>query len=422
MFLAEIELENVRSFPSLRLNFTGENDKTRRWTYILGENGIGKSTLLKAIALVTAGSDALSELIGDPDAWIRTGQDQCRIRAVLRTARNESRPVELIIKRGHGIRDLMSTNHEGLSLLDDALSHTLRNYPVIAYGVSRRSADAGKFSIGQDQSPFEHDRARSVATLFTSDARLTPIEQWAMDMEYRRGQEGLEIIQSAFRQLIPHVSFHGIDKENRRLLFKTPDGVVPYQYLSDGYQTIVGWIGDLLYRVTETFSNYKDPFKARGLLMLDELELHLHPLWQRKLTDFLKARLPNFQVIATTHAPLTAHQAGLNELFFIRRGKGKHPELSQYEGEPRQLMLHQLLQTPAFGLDTLDSQYVEGMRDELKRLRAKKTLSPAQQTRLENVRANLAQVPDWQTPSDWEKRQLALMEKIKQRVGDTSTD
>ncbi len=393
MFLLSIELKNVRSYRNLRLSFRDDNqiDKNapHKWTYVLGENGTGKSTLLRAIALVTAGSEALRELVDRPEDWIHMGSDHCTIRAELSTAKNELRRVELNIHRGDGFSDLLERNREGLNQLDDALEHTLRNYPVIGYGVNRRSANSSKgFSNAKDMTSFSNPRAQRVATLFNNEARLTPVEQWAMDLEYRRGDEGLKVIRDAFNQLIPHVKFDGIDRENRRLMFKTQDGVVPYQWLSDGYQTIVGWIGDLLFRITETFSNYKDPFKARGVLMLDEIELHLHPLWQRQLADFLSRRLPNFQIIATTHAPLTAHQAGPGELFIVKRNKNTSaPTVTHYEGEPRRLMLHQLLQTPAFGLETLDSGHVEKLREEFKRLRKTKSLSVGQKKKLTEIRA-----------------------------------
>lgn len=287
---------------------------------------------------------------------------------------------------------------------------------MIAYGVNRRSG--GKGFVTPEGTRSSTPRAQAVATLFNLDARLIPVEKWAKDLDYRRGKEGLQVIRDAFRHLIPGVSFHGIDRENRRLMFKTPDGLVPYQLLSDGYQTIVGWIGDLLFRITETFANYKDPFKARGLLMLDEIELHLHPLWQRRLAEFLGHRLPNFQIVATTHSPMTAQQAGDGELFVIRRDpSGKQPKAVHFEGEPRRLMLHQLLQTPLFGLETLDSSYVEGLRDDLRKLRSKTGRSDRQKKKLEEIRETLSELPDWNSEPERETRQRQLMEEIGKRLG-----
>ena len=148
---------------------------------------------------------------------------------------------------------------------------------------------------------------------------LNPLETWAIDLHYRRQDEGLAIIHEAMRKLLPGMTFKGIDRERRDLMFDTVDGVVPLAYLSDGYQNMAAWCGDLLFRVTDTFDDYKDPLAARGVLIVDEIDLHLHPVWQRQLRNFLSDMFPNFQFILTTHSPLTAQQAGAGELFLVKR-------------------------------------------------------------------------------------------------------
>jgi len=86
--------------------------------------------------------------------------------------------------------------------------------------------------------------------------------------------------------------------------------------------------------------------------------------------QFVQTRFPNFQIVATTHSPLTVHQAGDGELFFLRRRDPSVPaELHAYEGAPRDLMLHQLLTSPLFGLTSLDSRPVEQMKNEYRALR-----------------------------------------------------
>ena len=69
-------------------------------------------------------------------------------------------------------------------------------------------------------------------------------------------------------------------------------------------ELVAAWIGDLLYRITETFEDYRAPLEARGLLLVDEIGLHLHPSWQRQLLDYISRKLPNFQRVVTTHSPM----------------------------------------------------------------------------------------------------------------------
>lgn len=126
---------------------------------------------------------------------------------------------------------------------------------------------------------------------------------------------------------------------------------------------MAAWCGDLLYRITETFPDRKNPLATRGVLLIDELDLHLHPVWRRRLVDFLSSILPKFQFIATTHSALTAQQSGEDELYVIRRDSvDQSPKLIPFIGEPRKMMLHQLLMSPMFGLESLDSVEVERAR------------------------------------------------------------
>lgn len=414
MFLTRISLQNLRSIESLELDFRSGEDTTRRWTLLLGENGCGKSSALRAVALLLAGSEALPDLLGEPDAWIRNGTKQCRIEGTLQTAKGEPRQIKLEINRGDGIRTIFSRNRASLEALDSAISHTDRNYFVAGYGVSRRpSADRSRKSFPDDRA--RSHRAQSLATMFSPDAPLVSLEQWAMDLEYRRGTGSLAAVRRALNQLLPDMQFARIDRKAREVIFKTVDGEVPLSQLSDGYQNMAAWCGDLLFRITEAFPDRKDPLATRGVLLIDELDLHLHPVWRRKLVDFLSSTLPNFQFIATTHSALTAQQSGEGELYVIRReGKQQRPKLVPFVGEPRKMMLHQLLLSPMFGLATMDSVEIEEARSIVRRLSTKKTpLSTLEQKQLLEKQAILGSAPSWDAVPTYAKEQTALLRGIK---------
>src|SRR5918993_732312 len=370
MFLTRVELANVRCIRSLTLPLATQSGVTRKWTLLLGDNGVGKSTLMRSIGLVLAGSSALAELIGDPESWIHVGEKQCTISADLETADGEARHVSLKISRGDTIKEVYETNKETVELLDRAIARASRNYLVIAYGASRRLSST-KLSTQPVTSRFRHPRANNVATLFSPDAMLNPLETWAIDLHYRRQDEGLEIIHEAMRKLLPGMKFKEIDRERRDLMFETVDGDVPLAYLSDGYQNMAAWCGDLLFRVTDTFEDYKDPLAARGVLIVDEIDLHLHPVWQRQLRNFLTDMFPNFQFILSTHSALTAQQAGEGALFVMKRPTpADAPIVEQSPIEPRTMAVHQLLMSPVFNLATTDSVSVETMKNDYKRLSA----------------------------------------------------
>ena len=381
MFLRRLRFSNFRCFEDLELDFGLDSTQNRQWTVLLGENGTGKSNLLRGIALLTAGSDALAELLGEPEQWIRSGQDHCRLEGVLTTKEGSERQVALDIRSGDSRTDILVRNQEGLARLDRAIAKARRNYFVVGYGTSRRLSE--RRTLLSVTSRFEDGRAQGVATLFDTDAQLNPLAAWVMDLDYRKseGAQGLEIARDVLDEFLlgsrsegrgagdlRGIRFHSVDKEGRRLLFETPDGILPLSALSDGYQTMAAWVGDLLYRITDTFEDYQYPLHTRGVLMLDEIGLHLHPRWQRLLMRFMSERLPNLQFIVTTHSPLTAQQAGEGELFYFRRQAGR-VGVESFHGSPRRLLLHQLLTTDAFGLDTEESLEVATQKARYRELR-----------------------------------------------------
>ena len=367
MFLRRLYLQHVRSIAEIELSFQHSHGGPRSWTFVLGQNGVGKSTILRVLALVSAGGDALAELVGDPDVWITLGQKAATIELDYATAKGELRSVKLQFRRGSGLPGFLDDNKAQLKLLDDAIAHADRNYFVVGYGVSRRNSPE---SLSMSAiSPFRTTRAQNVATLFSADASLTSIQQWAVDLHYRKGPTAVSTIRSSLDAIMPGVKFEGIDREKRQLNFRTDDGKLPLSLLSDGYQAMAAWCGDILYRLTQTFADYKNPLAARGVLLVDEIDLHLHPLWQRQLVTFLSRTLPQFQIVVTTHSPLTAHQAGREELYVLRRMKPNSPtRLDPFPGAPNELLLHQLIRSPVFGLDTLDSARIDLLRRELRRL------------------------------------------------------
>jgi DNA repair exonuclease SbcCD ATPase subunit len=160
MFFASIRLLNIRCFKDVFVDFDLPGGKNRKWTILTGENGSGKSTILKSIALVMAGSDALAELVGNPDEWISQGATEGKIIAEIETAKGAKRELVLRIVRGEGLSKFLARSSETLSLLNDALEHTTRNYLTIGYGASRRLTQAG-FS-DQSNSSRGHVRARSM--------------------------------------------------------------------------------------------------------------------------------------------------------------------------------------------------------------------------------------------------------------------
>ena len=234
MFLKNLRLENVRCFEDLTLDFEQADSSSRRksnnrkWTILLGENGTGKSTVLRAAALITCGSSALADVLGEPKDWIRRGKRSCRISATLETKEGEEREIFLELKTSDSIVKVISAAQRGLMPLDDALANSERSYFVVGYGSARRLASDK--SIGRERSYYRSTRARSVATLFDPEASLNPLESWAMELDYGSGHDGMKAVRSALSSFLPGMTFDRIDKKQKQLLFKRPTD--PFRFRS----------------------------------------------------------------------------------------------------------------------------------------------------------------------------------------------
>ena len=391
MFLKSIQLNNVKCFSDIALSFEDENGDIRKWTLLLAENGMGKSTLLKAIALITGGSDAINDLLQEPSDWIRYKAQDCEISAILVTKEREERKISLRIEPKDTRGDVIVKNKQSLAWLDDALKEKKEDYFVLGFGASRHlNTIKGRRT---NTSTFTNKRAQSVATLFDPYATTTPLDSWAMDLDYLENRTGLETVRKVLSNLLPEIKFHRIDKQSGHLLFDTPDGIVPLHCLSDGYLAMAAWIGDLLFRVLENFDDLKEqPLAAKGLLLIDEVDLHLHPKRQRELFAFFDKWLPNFQFVVTTHSPMAAQQAREGELHCLTRERRKI-YLYPFSGTPNTLLLHQLVMSSAFGLDTDESKEVEDMKNRYRALRDKADRSPQEDLELEKLKASLTDLP-----------------------------
>ena len=415
MFLKSIHLNNVKCFSDIALSFENENGDIRKRTLLLAENGMGKSTLLKAIALVTGGSDAIADLLEEPSDWIRYKTQRCEISAVLVTTEGKEREIRLRIAPKDTRADVIVKNKHSLAWFDDALNQKKRDYFVLGFGASRHlNTVKGRRT---NTSVFTNKRAQSVATLFDPDAATTPLDSWAMDLDYLENRTGLETVRKVLSNLLPEIKFHRIDKPSGHLLFDTPDGIVPLHCLSDGYLAMAAWMGDLLFRVLENFGNLEgQTLAAKGLLLIDEVDLHLHPKRQRELFAFLDEWLPNFQFVATTHSPMAAQQAGEGELHCLTR-EARNIQIHPFSGNPKTLLLNQLVMSPAFGLDTDESKEIEDLKNRYRHLRDKADRSSKEQEELDKLTAFLNDLPiGGRSNMKLSDEHIQLLQKIEEEL------
>ena len=167
-----------------------------------------------------------------------------------------------------------------------------------------------------------------------------------------------EIGVSAINELLPTgVRYDSIDAEGR-ILFNDHGTMVSTAGLSDGYRSVLGLGGDLVWRMIAAFPKSENPLKEPGIVLIDELDIHLHPTWQRNIAGWLRTQFPNIQFIVTTHSPMVAAGAGSDALT-LKIGRDSAPVVPVTQGL-FSMDVDDILKSEAFGLVSTFSPETEG--------------------------------------------------------------
>lgn len=137
------------------------------------------------------------------------------------------------------------------------------------------------------------------------------------------------------------------------MMFEVRGTSLPFEALSDGYQAFIGWVGDLLYYMCRVTPKGKKLTDLRGVVMVDELDLLLHPAWQRTVVESLATTFPNLQFFFTSHSPIVAGTLEAANIFVTETD----PETGAARVHPGKQRIHglssdQILTSPYFGLPT----------------------------------------------------------------------
>lgn len=189
-----------------------------------------------------------------------------------------------------------------------------------------------------------------------------------------------------------------------RVELETPYGWVPLRQLGYGYQTLVTWVADLANRMAERYPNSKNPLHEPAVVLVDEIDLHLHPKWQRKLMSFLTGRFPNVQFIASAHSPLVAQAAADANLAVLRR-EGDHVVIDNDLGHIRNWRIDQILTSDLFGLETARPPQIEAALKERGRLLSKSKLTATDKKRLAELEAEIGELPMGETADEVRERE-----------------
>jgi len=390
MYVRSLQIENLRCFQSaeIELQYPGRSQDEATLlpnvSLLLGINGAGKSTVLKAIALAV-----LRQIIGGsgfvPYHLVRRGTElRAEIAARLIIHAQDAALIEkagletgaqLNIQRVGSQEQLLvpapiysafSTvvyEDESVLLWERLFDDSSPAFLLVGYGATRYVLDASQFEPLPSQLKRRRFRYQRVAGLFEDHLGLAPLASWLPRVAHESPERFTEI-GNLLNELLPAEARFLGEMEDDEYLFEHCSVPVPLGALSDGYRAYIGWISDLLYNLSHSAparSNLRD---ARGVVLVDEIDLHLHPEWQREVVPVVARALPNLQFVFTTHSPIVAGTLNAGNIFVLEMDGQGASTIRQLEEPIHGLNADQILLSSYFNLDTTRaSEAVDDLRD-----------------------------------------------------------
>lgn len=382
MYIDHIEIENFRTFRKTRIDFCHADQDFEKLgmkkpelpnlNLLLANNGYGKTSLLKAIALAALGP-AVGKSGIYPYKLIRReagqkGLKRAVIEAGFTTHDQDHAPFAKIESKveviPEGDLELLEWTHSDPKPWHPVFQTKTDAFFMVGYGATRRVSKSNRVEQSGKSSP----RAARVMGLFEEDYSLRPLNTWLP--KYKTGGP----LKGRYTQAVNLINklvgkgnweFTGKQDKDDEYLFSKKGVEVPFPALSDGFRAFLGWLGDLLYHVCETCPPGHRLVENRGIVMVDEIDLHLHPKWQMTVLHVLAKELPNIQFIVTSHSPLIVGSLEWMNIIVMRPGVKQSSRAERIQSAVHGLDADQVLLTDFFGLE---STRAPGKKRKLKEL------------------------------------------------------
>jgi predicted ATP-binding protein involved in virulence len=334
--LKSLKLHNIKCFKDVDFSIS-PGGNSRPWSLFVGDNGVGKSTILHCIALCSLGPDLVSQLVRIPRDMLRVGADKGYMEAVFDAPMETTAPddspnevkIRLTIEKGSrtfGLQypDDKKAGERVKDFLNARKRTDFEGWFVAAYGPVRNLLFTEEASKLSQQDPII-DRLGSLfdpAKLLIDPASLNRFLSGdtsvfrEMDAPEKLNLHTVNHIRELLDKLLPMISFRA---PNGKGNLETPFGHVPISELSEGYKSMLSWLAHLLMHLLASVKWEGNINDIKGIVLIDEVDLHLHPQWQRQVIPWLRESFPNMQFICCTHAPMTAGGAKDGDIILLKQ-------------------------------------------------------------------------------------------------------
>ncbi len=338
MYIQQIGITNIRSIRDFHWEIT--LSESPGWHVIIGDNGTGKSTVLRAVALALIGLNEAIALRQNWNDWVTKDESQGEIFIDLYYDKDLDQlygkerilgyqsmvDVCLILSRNKNDRVMIESLDINMFNPKLGLWGKKSGWFSAAFGPFRR------FSGGnRDYETLFSSNPKLAAHLsvFGEDVALTESLKWLQDLQFKKLEGDPEgnlldfvkefVNQSGFlpyQAHLEHVSSRGVE-------FIDGNGCrLPVEELSDGYRSILSLTFELIRQLARVYG-YQSIFDTEdktkiispGVVLIDEIDAHLHPTWQRKIGIWFREHFPNLQFIVTTHSPLICQAATVGSVW-----------------------------------------------------------------------------------------------------------
>jgi|694.fasta_scaffold31059_3 predicted ATP-binding protein involved in virulence len=413
-YFLSLEVENFLCFKDKqKIDLSVNNNYPAQWTVILGNNGVGKTTLLRCLAGMEVNQEyidedngfislpALSYFLHDKSIWKELNtfeSDLSMVKTNLFTGSNLS-----AIKRFENVE---FQTHYSFGVFGDSLvggTNELEGLICYGYGATRRT---GTTSLSVKSS--KHSES-----LFSDNANLINAEEWLLQTDYAvksssgqtrsRLKKQFEHIIEILKRVLPDIDdirIAPVNKERERPIaeFLTPYGWVQLSSLGLGYRTTIAWMVDLAVRLFKRYPDSEDPLAEPAIVLVDEIDLHMHPKWQRDIMQFLTDRFPNTQFIVTAHSPLVVQAAQDANIVLLRR-EGDRVVIDNNPEIIENWRVDQVL-TSVFEMPSARPAKIEPLLQRRKELLTKPKLTPSDRAELKELEAQIGTLPTAETSED----------------------
>ena len=372
MHIRRLRIQDIRSITNLEVEIP---EPRAGWHVILGDNGSGKSSVIRALALALMGPLDAAATRQDWQDWIRKTASRARVELEVapeaefdkwkRTGSRAKKPITVTVAFPAAGGSANSAAPE--------IAGRYADRTIWGGGAGWFSASFGPFRrfFGGDK---EYDRlfysnpglARHLSA-FGEDVALGEALRWLQDLQFKRYEKDavairlLDHLVDFLRQsqLLPHGA-HIEEITSGAVVFRDGAGVLlPVEQLSDGFRSVLSMTFELLRGMVVAYGDtvFLDALDAEagavnlpGVVAIDEIDAHMHPAWQKRIGDWLVERFPMVQFFVTTHSPIICRSAAKGSIWRLPT-PGTREEARRIEGQDRDRLVNGNI------LDAFDTEY-----------------------------------------------------------------